>query len=138
PFEIGKANILRDGSDVCIAATGVMVYYALVAAETLSKKGISAEVANHHTLKPFDAKQVVKSARKCGALVTAEEHQKFGGLRAACAEVLGEQQPVPLQYVAVEDTFGESGKPDLLLKKYGLTAEHVVKKAEAAVKMKGR
>ncbi len=136
PFEIGKANVLREGSDVSIAATGVMVYYALVAAEALAKKGVSVEVVNHHTLKPFDEKTLIKSAKKCGALVSAEEHQKFGGLRSACAEVLGESIPVPLQYVAVEDTFGESGKPDLLLKKYGLTAEHIVKKAEAAVKMK--
>lgn len=137
PFDIGKANVLMEGSEVSIAACGVMVYPALLAARELKEKhGVSAEVVNHHTLKPFDSKQLVKSAKKCGALVTAEEHQRTSGLRAACAEVLTETHPVPIQYVAVEDTFGESGKPDQLLDKYGLTTVNIVKKALAAVKMK--
>ncbi len=137
PFRMGHANVLREGKDVSIAACGVMVYPALVAAKELEKEHkISAEVVNHHSLKPFDAATLVKSAKKCGAIVTAEEHQRTSGLRAACAEVLTEQYPVPLQYVAVEDTFGESGTPDALLQKYGLTKDNVVKKALAAVKMK--
>ena len=137
PFKMGQANVLREGTDVSIAACGVMVYPALMAALDLQKSyQISAEVVNHHSLKPFDVKTLITSAKTCGALVTAEEHQRTSGLRAACAEVLTEKYPVPIQYVAVEDTFGESGTPDALLQKYGLTKENVVKKALAAVKAK--
>lgn len=136
PFQVGRSEILLEGSDVTLVACGVMVYPALVAAKALEKEGISAEVINNHTLKPFDSKTLIKSAKKTGCVVTAEEHQRTSGLRAACAEVLSENYPVPLQYVAVEDTFGESGTPDALLRKYGLTWENVVKKAHAALKMK--
>jgi len=137
PFRLGHANVLHEGKDVSIAATGVMVYYALLAAKELEKQHkLSVEVVNHHSLKPFDDETLIKSARKCCALVTAEEHQRTSGLRGACAEVLTEAYPVPIQYVAVEDTFGESGTPDALLQKYGLTKDNIVKKALAAVKMK--
>ncbi len=137
PFKMGHANVLHEGADVSIAACGVMVYPALMAAKELEKvHKVSAEVVNHHSLKPFDHETLIKSAKKCGAVVTAEEHQRTSGLRAACAEVLTEQCPVPIQYVAIEDTFGESGTPDALLQKYGLTKDNVVQKALAAVKMK--
>ncbi len=136
PFKIGKAEVFREGTDVTIAATGIMVHPALMAAKELKTRKVSAEIINVHTLKPFDSETLAKSVRKTGALVTAEEHQKHCGLRAACAEALSERHPVPIQYVAVEDTFGESGTPDALLLKYGLTTGNIVKKALAAVKMK--
>lgn len=126
-FKIGKANILREGKDVTIIACGIMVYEALLAAEELSGKGIDVEVINNHTIKPIDEKTLVKSAKKTGCIVTAEEHQKHAGLGSAVSEVIVKNNPVPMEFVAVDDTFGESGKPEELMKKYHLTSKDIVK-----------
>lgn len=128
-FEWGKAEVLRQGSDVSIFATGIMTAKALDAAETLAKQGIQAEVINVHTIKPLDEETVIASAKKTGEVVTAEEHSIIGGLGSAVAEVLARQCPTKQAFVGVQDSFGESGSPDDLLEKYGLTAEVIVKAA---------
>lgn len=128
-FEWGKAEVLRQGSDVTIFATGIMTAKALDAAETLAKQGIQAEVINVHTIKPLDEETVIASAKKTGKVVTAEEHSIIGGLGSAVAEVLARQCPTKQAFVGVQDSFGESGSPDDLLEKYGLTAEAIVKAA---------
>ena len=128
-FEWGKAEVLRQGSDVSIFATGIMTAKALDAAETLAKRGIQAEVINVHTIKPLDEETVIASAKKTGKVVTAEEHSIIGGLGSAVAEVLARQCPTKQAFVGVQDSFGESGSPDDLLEKYGLTAEVIVKAA---------
>ena len=128
-FEWGKAEVLRQGSDVSIFATGIMTAKALDAAETLAKRGIQAEVINVHTIKPLDEETVIASAKKTGKVVTAEEHSIIGGLGSAVAEVLARQCPTKQAFVGVQDSFGESGSPDDLLEKYGLTAEAIVKAA---------
>lgn len=129
----GRAQVLRDGDDLVIFACGYMVHQALEAAADLADRGISAAVVNVHTIKPLDAETVVKYARRCGAVVTAEEHSIIGGLGGAIAEVLGEEHPTPLVRIGVRDTFGESGKPGELLEKYGLTAKEII---EAGLKLK--
>ena len=136
PFEVGKANLLRDGSDIAIVACGRMVYESLLAAEALVDKGISARVLNCHTIKPIDSDALIEAADVCGAVVTAEEHQKMGGLGSAVAEVLSVFKPVPMEIIGVDDTFGESGESDELMEKYGLTAEQIVKAAEKAMARK--
>ena len=128
-FEWGKAEVLRQGSDVSIFVTGIMTAKALDAAETLAKQGIQAEVINVHTIKPLDEETVIASAKKTGKVVTAEEHSIIGGLGSAVAEVLARQCPTKQAFVGVQDSFGESGSPDDLLEKYGLTAEVIVKAA---------
>lgn len=128
-FEWGKAEVLRQGSDVTIFATGIMTAKALDAAETLAKQGVQAEVINVHTIKPLDEETVIASAKKTGKVVTAEEHSIIGGLGSAVAEVLTRQCPTKQAFVGVQDSFGESGSPDDLLEKYGLTAEVIVKAA---------
>ena len=128
-FEWGKAEVLRQGSDVTIFAAGIMTAKALDAAETLAKQGIQAEVINVHTIKPLDEETVIASAKKTGKVVTAEEHSIIGGLGSAVAEVLARQCPTKQAFVGVQDSFGESGSPDDLLEKYGLTAEVIVKAA---------
>lgn len=125
-FQIGKSVRLREGKNVTIFATGIMVSEALKAADTLSKEGIEAEVINIHTLKPIDAEGIVSSVKKTGAAVTCEEHNIIGGLGSAVCEVLSENYPVPVKRIGIMDTFGESGKPAELLKKYGLLAENIV------------
>lgn len=137
-FEIGRAPTLREGKDVAIIACGIMVSAALQAAELLQAEGLSGMVVNMSSVKPLDVAAVVSAARTCGAVVTAEEHNILGGLGGAVAEVLGEEVPVPLVRVGVRDTFGESGTPDALLKKYGLTATDVAAAARRAVARKGR
>ncbi|TYP57811.1 transketolase family protein [Thermosediminibacter litoriperuensis] len=127
-FEPGKGVILRDGKDVALIATGIMVAEALKAAEILAKGGINAMVINIHTIKPID-KEIILQAAECGAIVTAEEHSIIGGLGSAVAEVLVEEKPVPMKRIGIRDVFGQSGKPEELLKAYGLTAEDI---AEAA------
>ena len=127
PFEIGKAQKLKDGSDVTIIATGHMTWYALEAARTLEKEGIDAEILNYHTIKPFDKETLLDSIQKTGHLVSVEEHNRYGGLGDAAAQVMVTHHPCKMEYVAVNDTFGESGKPADLLKKYGLSPEHVCK-----------
>ena len=128
-FEWGKAEVLRQGSDVTIFATGIMTAKALDAAETLAKQGVQAEVINVHTIKPLDEETAIASAKKTGKVVTAEEHSIIGGLGSAVAEVLARQCPTKQAFVGVQDSFGESGSPDDLLEKYGLTAEVIVKAA---------
>ncbi|MFZ7101324.1 MAG: transketolase family protein [Peptococcaceae bacterium] len=126
-FEIGKAVVVREGGDVALMAAGIMVGEALKAAQELQAQGISASVVNISTIKPIDEAAITKEARKTGAVVTCEEHNMFGGLGSAVAEVLVENCPVPMERIAVKDTFGESGKPQELLEKYGLTAPEIIK-----------
>ena len=128
-FEWGKAEVLRQGSDVTIFATGIMTAKALDAAETLAKQGIQAEVINVHTIKPLDEETVIASAKKTGKVVTAEEHSIIGGLGSAVAEVLARQCPTKQAFVGVQDSFVVSGSPNDLLEKYGLTTEAIVKAA---------
>ena len=135
-FEIGKGVMMREGSDVSIIANGYMVHLALEAADMLASEGIDAEVINIHTVKPIDKEIIVKSAKKCGAVVTAEEHSVIGGLGSAVCEVLCESSPAPCVRVGVEDKFGRSGKVPELLEIYGLTAKNIADKARIAVKMK--
>ncbi len=135
-FEIGKAQMLAEGNDVTIIACGHMVWLAVEAAKTLAERGISAELINMHTIKPLDEKAVLQSVSKTGCVVTAEEHQINGGLGDSIANVLSQHQPAPHEYVAVMDTFGESGTPKALLQKYGLTTEHIVSAAEKAIARK--
>lgn len=126
-FEIGKANVLKEGTDVAIMANGVMVSMALEAAELLAAEGISVSVVNVASVKPLDEETIVRVAKQTKAVVTAEEHNIIGGLGSAIAEVLGEKQPTPMVRVGLKDTFGESGRPQELLEKYGLTKEELVK-----------
>ena len=133
-FKIGEAVTLAEGTDVSIFATGHLVWKALEACEMLEEKGISAEIINIHTIKPLDVQAVLRSARKTGCVVTAEEHQVNGGLGDAIARVLVSQHPVPQEYVAVNDSFGESGTPEQLMKKYGLEAENIAAAAERVIR----
>lgn len=135
-FELGKGITLKEGNDVTLIATGIMVEAALEAAEMLAKEGINARVINIHTIKPIDREILVNAARETGAIVTAEEHSVIGGLGSAVAEVLTEEYPVPVLKVGVQDTFGESGKPNELLEAYGLTAKNIVEKAKKAINCK--
>ncbi len=136
PFEIGKAITFIEGTDVSIFATGHLVWKALQAAEILKEKGISAEVINIHTIKPLDADAILKSAAKTRCVVSAEEHQRNGGLGDAIAQLLAIKMPTPQEFVAVNDSFGESGTPEQLLTKYGLDTADVVAAAERAVARK--
>jgi len=136
PFEIGKAYVLREGKDVTLIATGTMTYQALVAADKLAQDGIDAEVVHCPTIKPLDAVTIIGSATKTRAVVTAEEAQITGGLGGAVAELLGERLPTRLQRVGVQDRFGESGTPDELLDKFGLTATHIVLAAHSVTSQK--
>lgn len=134
-FEIGKALHLIEGTDVSIFATGHLVWKAIQAAEILNEKGISAEVINIHTIKPLDENAVITSVKKTKCVVTAEEHQMHGGLGDSIAQLLSRQLPTPLEMVAVNDSFGESGTPDELMVKYGLDTPNIV---EAALKVIAR
>lgn len=135
-FELGKGVELKDGKDVTIVATGLMVNEALIAAENLKADGIDARVINIHTIKPIDKDIIIKAAKETGVIVTAEEHSVIGGLGGAVAEVLAEECPVPMLRLGVEDTFGKSGPALELLKIYGLDAEHIAEKAKKAVTLK--
>ena len=135
-FEIGKAIKLTEGSDVTIAATGHLVWEALEASKELNAKGISAEVLNFHTIKPLDEKALLESVAKTGCIVSAEEHNHLGGLGESIARVLGQNAPAPQEFVATNDTFGESGTPAQLMKKYGLDASSIVEKALKAIRRK--
>lgn len=127
PFEIGKALILMEGRDVTLISAGPILYEALKAAQELKMKhGISCEVINLASIKPLDKKAIIKSAKKTGRVVTVEEHQVYGGIGGAVAEVLSQENPVPMKIIGVEDTFGESGKFTELWDKYGLSSEHIV------------
>lgn len=129
-FEIGKGVQLKDGNDITIIASGIMVSQALDASKTLEAKGISARVINIHTIKPIDKEIIIKAAEETGVIVTLEEHNIIGGLGSAVAEIVVENRPVPMKRIGVLDTFGESGKPDQLLQKYGLSKENIVSTVE--------
>ena len=135
-FEIGKGLLLQEGSNVTIVATGHLVWEALEAAKTLNEKGISAEVINIHTIKPLDNDIILKSVAKTGAIVTAEEHNFLGGLGESVARVLAENTPTPQEFIATQDTFGESGTPSQLMEKYGLNANAIVAATEKVIKRK--
>jgi transketolase len=134
-FEIGKAVMLNEGKDVTIFATGHLVWKAIEAGQQLAEMGINAEIINIHTIKPLDAQAIIQSVKKTRCVVTAEEHQKNGGLGDSIAQLLATQFPAPIEMVAVNDTFGESGTPDQLMTKYGLDAINIV---EAVQKVMAR
>jgi transketolase len=129
PFEIGKAQVLVEGSDISIFAYGHMVWLALEAEKQLQLKGIKAEVINVHTIKPLDENTILNSLRKTGKAVVAEEHNVWGGLGETIARLAAEKQPSKMDFVAVADKFGESGTPNQLLQKYGLTSDAIVQKS---------
>ncbi|WP_018479061.1 transketolase family protein [Pontibacter roseus] len=135
-FEIGKAVMLNEGTDVTILATGHLVWKAIEAGHALAEKGIDAEIINIHTIKPLDNEAILNSVRKTKCVVTAEEHQLNGGLGDAVAQLLGRNLPTPLEMVGVNDSFGESGTPDQLMEKYGLNVESIVAAAERAISRK--
>lgn len=136
PFELGKGVQLREGSDVTVVATGLMVFEALKAAEQLQKENIDARVIDIHTIKPLDEEIIVKAAEETGCVVTAEEHNIIGGLGSAVAEVLCEHCPVPMNRIGVRDAFGRSGKPNELMERYHLTAEDIADAARKAMARK--
>jgi len=135
-FEVGKAQILHEGTDVTLFACGHMVWLSIEAGKILEERGYSVEIINIHTIKPLDEAAVLASIRKTGCAVTAEEHNVLGGLGDSIAQVAARNHVVPIEYVGTEDTFGESGKPLELLKKYGLDADHIVAAAEKAIARK--
>ncbi|MDB5178513.1 MAG: tktA [Patescibacteria group bacterium] len=136
PFSLSKAQVLRAGTDLTIVACGALVYQALVAAEALSKQGIEAEVINAAVVKPLDTITIVASAKKTGAVLTAEEAQVAGGLGGAVAETLADHHPVPMSRIGLLDHFGESGTPAELMEHFGLTAPHITAKAQELIKRK--
>ena len=136
PFEIGKAEIFREGKDVTIIGCGPLLYEALKAAEELAKEGIEAEVINNHTIKLMDKETILKSVQKTRCVVTIEEHQAMGGMGSAVSEILSQNYPAPMEIIGVQDRFGESGEPAQLLEKFGLTAKNVIKAAKKAIKRK--
>ncbi|WP_242927319.1 transketolase family protein [Pontibacter vulgaris] len=135
-FEIGKAVMLNEGTDVSIFATGHLVWKAILAGKILAEKGINAEIINIHTIKPLDAEAILASVAKTKCAVSAEEHQLNGGLGDSIAQLLGRQMPSPLEMVGVNDSFGESGTPDQLMEKYGLNEQSIVAAAERAISRK--
>ncbi|MBZ0136360.1 MAG: transketolase family protein [Planctomycetes bacterium] len=135
-FELGKAKVIREGKDVAIIACGPQVGFAVDAAETLSKEGIEATVVDMHTIKPLDEETLIKVATTCGAVVTAEDHNVLGGLGGAVAEALARTRPTPIRFIGTQDTFGESGDPDSLWRKYGVHIDDIVKAAKAAIAAK--
>lgn len=135
PFEIGRAEIFREGKDVSIIGCGMLLYNALIAAEELSKEGIECEVINSHTIKPLDEKTIIVSAKKTGAVVSVEEHQVNGGLGSVVAETLAKNYPVPQEFIGVKDRFGESGQPDELIEAFGLGVKSI---KDAVRKVKSR
>ena len=127
PFEVGKAEVFRDGDDVSIIACGPMVYEALVASKKLEEEGIDARIINNHSVKPIDRETILKAARETGAIVTAEEHQIHGGMGSAVAEILSQDYPVPIEMIGIKDRFGESGRGKNLQKHFGLTSDDIVR-----------
>lgn len=136
PFKIGKANVIYKGKDVAIIACGIMVYEAIQARNELKKRGIETTVINMHTIKPLDGEAIRDAVKSCGAVVTAEEHQIYGGLGGAVAEFLSGDCPVFLKSVALNNVFGESGQPDELREKYGLTKREIVESVEIVLELK--
>ena len=136
-FVIGKGEVVKDGSDCTVVATGIMVEQAMLAACDLVQKGIHIRVVNMPSIQPIDRTLLVDSARKTGAVVTAEEHSIIGGLGSAVAEVLAEEYPVPMRYVGIRDRFGTSGDPNVLLEAYGLRASHIAAAVKDVLHAKG-
>jgi transketolase len=130
-FVIGKGILMNEGSDVTIIATGHLVWESILAARELEKNGISCEIINIHTIKPLDKEIILRSARKTGKVVVAEEHQRLGGLGSAVSQVLAEELPTPMRFIAVNDSFGESGTPAQLMEKYGLDSSDIIKAVQA-------
>lgn len=137
-FKIGKGVLIREGKDLTIVATGLLVFEALEAADLLKAKGIDASVIDMHTLKPIDRELLTAQAKKTGAVLVAEEHLIWGGLGSAVSQALAETTPVPIEFVGLNDTYAESGPPDQLLEKYGLTSKHLVQVAQKAVSRKSK
>ncbi len=135
-FKIGKGIVLKEGKDVSIFANGLLVFEALLASDELEKKGIGASVIDIHTIKPIDRELVIKEAKKTGAVVSCEEHQIYGGLGSVISKVLAERHPTSIEFIAIQDTYAESGTPEGLLDKYGLTASHIVKACEKVLSRK--
>ncbi len=139
PFELGKAQVFRDGDDCAIVACGILVYNALVAANELSEEdGVECRVVNNHTVKPMDEATILAAARDCGTVVTVEEHQIHGGMGAAVAETLAQQYPVPIEFVGVNDRFGQSGDPNELIEHYGMGIGSIKEATRRAIKRKQR
>lgn len=136
PFRIGKAVVLRDGKDVAIIGAGPIVHSALLAAAQLKEQGIDARVVNSPSVKPLDEETIEEAARECGAVVTVEEHQVMGGVGSAIAEALARTYPVPMEFIGMKNSFGESGEPEQLLKKYGMDAEAIVGAVKKALRRK--
>ncbi|HEY4694511.1 MAG TPA: transketolase family protein [Candidatus Nanoarchaeia archaeon] len=136
PFEVGKAEVFKDGDDVTIVACGPLVYQALLAAEHLEKKGVNPRVINNHTIKPIDTLTLAKAAKETGAIVTVEEHQVMGGMGSAVAEALAKNYPVPIEFIGMQDTFGESGKPNELYEKYGMSPDAIIAAVNTVLKRK--
>ncbi|MBU4421642.1 transketolase family protein [Candidatus Parcubacteria bacterium] len=136
PFKIGRAEILREGKDVTIVACGSLVYEALKAAKELEKEKIDVRVINNHTIKPLDKSTLLQAAKQTGAFITVEEHQKNGGMGSSVCEFLAENYPIPVERIGVDDMFGESGTPEELLDKFGLTAPYIIKAVKKVLKRK--
>jgi transketolase len=137
PFEVGRAQTFRDGGDVAIVACGILLYNALVAAERLAREdGIECRVVNNHTVKPMDQAAIVAAARDCGAVVTVEEHQVHGGMGSRVAEILAAQQPVPIEFIGVQDRFGQSGNPQELVEEYAMGVSAIYGAAKLALSRK--
>ncbi|MFH1399544.1 MAG: transketolase family protein [Candidatus Woesearchaeota archaeon] len=133
-FVLGKAKVMKKGKDIAIIACGNLVYESLEAAKQLETQGIKARVINCHTIKPLDKETILKAARECKAIVTAEDHHKIGGLGSAVAELVSENHPVPIKMIGVDDVFAEGGKPEELYRKYGITSLHIQKAAKQLIK----
>lgn len=138
PFAIGKAEVYSQGKDVTVIATGQMVYRSLLAAKELELHNISVRVINCHTIKPLDKRTILQAAEETGAIVTIEEHQASGGLGGSIVELISQNFPVPVKIIGIEDRFGESGEPNELLKKFGLTKEAIIKGVTSVLRMKKR
>lgn len=138
PFEIGKANIFREGNDATIIACGPLVYEALLAAEELSKENINVQVIDNHTIKPLDEETIIKAAEKTGAIITAEDHQVMGGMGSAVAETLAKNFPVPMEMIGAQNRFGESGSPEELMKLFGLTMRDIIKAVKKTLERKNK
>ena len=134
PFQVGQAQVMREGSDVAVIACGAQVYDALQAAEMLAKEEVDCTVINNHTIKPMDRATIVKAAKQCKAVVTVEEHQVAGGMGSAVAELLSAEKPVPMEFVGMQDRFGESGSPAELLKQFGLDADGIAEAVRRVLK----
>jgi len=136
PFEIGKAQIFREGKDVAIVACGPLVHNALLAAEEMAKEGVECRVINNHTVKPMDAPAIIDAAKTCGAIVTVEEHQRRGGMGSRVAEILAQHHPVPMEFIGVDDRFGESGDPMELIEHFGMGVPYIADAVRTVLKRK--